>query len=130
MNTKRIHQILDELLNQHELPLEATVDRYFATEYRQKTNGQWDDRKNFVLHMSHLREILKSAEINVLDELRDGDRYATHHKITANKRDGACVIMEVYMFATLDAEGRFTRVEETTLMLAGSEADRSMGNAK
>lgn len=130
MAINHIHIILDELLNQQELPLEATIDQYFSPDYQQKTNGQWDGRKSFIDHMLYLRNILKSVEVKVLDELRDGNRYATHHQVTANKRDGASAVMEVYMFATLDSEGRFIRIEETTLMLEGSESDRDMGNAK
>lgn len=125
-----ICNVLDALLNQQELPLEATIDDYFSPDYRQKTNGQWDDRSGFIAHMRHLRKILHSAEITVLDELRDGNRYATRHRVTANKRDGSRAVMEVYMFATLDAEGRFCRIEETTLLHEGSEADRGMGNAR
>lgn len=130
MTINHIYNVLNELLNQQQLPLEATVDRYFAADYQQKTNGHWDDRENFIRHMCYLREILISAEITVLDELREGDRYATRHQVTANKRDGSRVVMEVYMFATLDTEGRFTRIEETTLLLEGNETDRGMGNAK
>jgi hypothetical protein len=32
--------------------------------------------------------------------------------------------------AELDAEGRFSRVEEPTLMLEGAESDRAIGNIK
>ncbi|WP_165972593.1 hypothetical protein [Paracandidimonas soli] len=46
------------------------------------------------------------------------------------KRDGAKVVQEVYLFAELDANGRFARVEETTLMLEGAGADRHIGGMK
>jgi hypothetical protein len=39
------------------------------------------------------------------------------------------VTTEVYVFGEHDPDGRFTRVEEITLMLAGEEADRNLGNA-
>lgn len=38
--------------------------------------------------------------------------------------------MEVYVFADLAPDGRFHRIEETTLMLSGSDADRDMGSAR
>ncbi len=38
--------------------------------------------------------------------------------------------MEVYVFADLAADGRFRRIEETTLLLQGSSADRTMGSAR
>lgn len=42
---------------------------------------------------------------------------------------GSTVSMEVYVFADLAPDGRFRRIEETTLMLEGSDADRSLGSA-
>lgn len=38
--------------------------------------------------------------------------------------------MEVYMFAETEEPGRFLRIEETTLMLKGTESDRDLGSAK
>ncbi len=50
--------------------------------------------------------------------------------MTGVQSDSSHVAMEVYMFETLDAQGRFIRIEEITLLQAGSEADRGMGNAR
>ena len=130
MRTPSIPLALDELLNRRELPLEAVLDRHFSPEYRQRTNGVWDDREAFARHARKLREIIESARIELLDELHDGNRYADRHRVHAVKRDGARVVQEVYLFAELDADGRFVRVEETTLMLAGEEADREIGSVK
>ena len=52
------------------------------------------------------------------------------HRLHITKRDGSTVVQEVYLFAELDAEGRFSRIEETTLMLEGDEADRGIGSVK
>jgi hypothetical protein len=125
-----IRTALDELLNQPHRPLEDVLDRHFSPDYRQRTNGQWDDREAFVRHAGKLREVVASARIEVLDELRDGTRYADRHRVHAVKRDGGQVVQEVYLFAELDARGRFRRIEETTLMLEGEEADRELGSAK
>lgn len=38
--------------------------------------------------------------------------------------------MEVYVFADLAPDGRFDRIEETTLMLSGTDADRNIGSAR
>ncbi|MEU9047965.1 nuclear transport factor 2 family protein, partial [Kitasatospora sp. NPDC048343] len=40
------------------------------------------------------------------------------------------VRMEVYLFAEFAADGRFRRIEETTLMLEGADADRNLGSAR
>lgn len=64
------------------------------------------------------------------DELRDGNLYATRHRVLLSKRNGEKVDMEVYMFAETDESGRFIRIEEATLMLKGLESDRALGSIK
>lgn len=130
MTATNIHSALDELLNRQDLPLEAVIDHHFSPEYRQRTNGCWDDRAGFTRHARKLREIVASARIEMLDELRDGTRYADRHRVHIAKRDGTHVVQEVYLFAELDINGRFLRVEETTLMLEGPEADRDIGSVR
>lgn len=130
MRTTDIHCALDDILNQQQWPLEDVLDRHFSPGYRQRTNGHWDDREAFAQHARKLREVVESARIEMLDELRDGQRYADRHRVHVTKRDGSQVVQEVYLFAELDAEGRFKRIEETTLMLEGAESDRQLGSIK
>ncbi|UYO92432.1 nuclear transport factor 2 family protein [Pollutimonas sp. M17] len=130
MQTTDIRSALDDLLNQQQHPLEDVLARHFSPDYRQRTNGQWDDREAFAQHACKLREVVASARIDVLDELRDGNRYADRHRVHVTKRDGSKVVQEVYLFAEMDTEGRFARIEETTLMLEGAESDREMGSMK
>ena len=130
MQAINIKTVLDEVINQQGLPLEKVLDRYFSPSYRQRTNGCWEDRNGFANHARKLREICTSAKIEVLDELRDGNFYATRHRVHCIKRDGADVVMEVYLFAEMEESGRFLRVEETTLMLKGTESDRDLGSVK
>jgi hypothetical protein len=130
MQATTIRTVLDELLNQQQLPLDEILDRHFSSDCRQRTNGKWDDRQAFAQHAHKLREVVASARIEVLDELHDGNRYADRHHVHITKRDGAKVSQEVYLFAELDTEGRFLRVEEVTLLLEGAESDRDMGNMK
>ncbi|NHC63042.1 nuclear transport factor 2 family protein [Paenalcaligenes suwonensis] len=125
-----IHTVLDQLLNQQQLDLSDVIDRHFSPHYRQRTNGVWDDRTAFTQHIRKLREVVASVRIEVLDELRDGNRYADRHCVYVTKRDGSTVVQEVYLFGELDHEGRFLRIEETTLMLEGAEADRNIGSVK
>ena len=125
-----IKTALDDLVGNQTMPLDEAADRHFSPHYRQRTNGVWDDRAGFIEHIAHLREVVASITVDVLDELVDGRRYADRHLVTIRKGDGEQVVQEVYLFGELDEHGRFERVEETTLMLSGSEADRSLGNAK
>lgn len=125
--TTTLHITPDELLNQQDLPLDTVLDRHFSPGYRQRANGHWDDRAAFA---RHARKLVAAARIEALDELRDGDRYAERHRIRLTRRDGTHSAHEVYLFAQLDAAGRFLRVEETTLMLDGSDEDRDIGQVK
>lgn len=130
MQTTDIRSALDDILNQQQRPLNDVLDHHFSPGYRQRTNGHWNEREAFAQHARKLREIVASARIEVLDELRDGQHYADRHRVHVTKRDGTHIVQEVYLFATLDAEGRFARIEETTLALEGTESDRDLGSMK
>ena len=125
-----IQSALTDLLFRPELDLVTATDRHFAPDYRQRTDGRWDERDGFIEHIAHLRSIIAGGAVRVLDEFRDGARYADRHVVEIVKRDGSRVEMEVYVFAEFAADGRFRRVEETTLMLTGVETDRALGSAR
>ncbi|MGP3941392.1 nuclear transport factor 2 family protein [Streptomyces sp. 6N106] len=121
---------LTDLLFTPGLDLVEAADRHFAPDYRQRTDGRWDDRGGFLAHIAHLRTIVAGGSVQVLDEVVQGDRYADRHVIDVAKTDGSIVRTEVYLFAEFAPDGRFRRIEETTLMLRGAEADRNMGSAR
>ena len=121
---------LDALLNHPEVPLEQAVAEHFGPGYRQRTNGTWDEREGFVAHIAHLRTLVRHVHIDVLEELMDGAQYADRHVVRIEKLDGSTVVQEVYLFGELEPDGRFGRIEETTLMLSGAESDRGIGNAR
>jgi hypothetical protein len=112
-----IKDAVEDLLNNRQMTAEEAVDRHFAPTFRQRTNGSWNDRAAFLARIVLLREAVEHATITVLDELVDADRYAERHVVDLVKRDGARVVQEVYVFAERDPGGRFTRIEEATLML-------------
>lgn len=112
-----IKDAVEDLLNNRQLTADAAVDRHFGPSFRQRTNGSWDDRPAFLARRVLLREVIQHATITVLDELIDADRYAERHVVDLVKRDGERILQEVYVFAKRDSDGRFARIEETTLML-------------
>jgi hypothetical protein len=121
---------LTDLLFTPALPLEQAVDRHFAPGYRQRTDGVWADRAEFTEHIAHLREIVAEGAIRVHDELADGSAYAERHTVDMVKVDGSAAALEVYVFAERGPDGRFVRLEEVTLMVSGTEADRGLGSAR
>ncbi len=84
-------------------------------------DGQWDDRAGFLARIAMLRRDTDHVSITVLDEVFDGDRYAERHIIELFHSDGRQVTVEVYLFATLDPDGRFARIEEVTLEIPAGE---------
>ncbi|MFB7502009.1 nuclear transport factor 2 family protein [Streptomyces broussonetiae] len=121
---------LTDLLFRPDLELSEAVDRHFAPDYRQRTDGRWDDRTEFTAHIAHLRTVVADGSVQVLDELVQGDRYADRHVVDVTKTDGSAVRTEVYLFAEFAPDGRFRRIEETTLMLQGADSDRNLGSAR
>lgn len=121
---------LTDLIFTPGLGLHEAADRHFAPDYRQRTDGRWDDRASFLEHIAHLRTVVAEGSVEVHDELYDGNRYADRHTVHVVKKDGSTVRTEVYLFGDLAPDGRFTRIEETTLMLEGADADRDLGSAR
>lgn len=116
-----IKDAVDDLFNNQQLPADEAVDRHYAPAFRQRTNGSWDDRAGLLARVVELRKVVKHATITLLDELADGDRYAERHVVELVQRDGERVRQEVYVFADRDSDGRFARIEETTLMLESDQ---------
>lgn len=130
MNDTRIDAALTDLLFNAELPLDEAIDRHFAPDYRQRTDGSWADRTEFAEHIAHLRTVVAEGSVEVHEELYSGTNYADRHTVRVTKKDGSTVSTEVYVFADLAEDGRFRRIEEVTLMLEGAEADRNLGSAR
>ncbi|MGN7190533.1 hypothetical protein [Curtobacterium sp. MCBA15_004] len=129
IDTTDIATALTELLNDRDSSVDDAITRHFADDYRQRADGVWSDRTQFVDHITHLRGIVTRAEVRVLDEFVRGTAYADRHEVHVEKADGTTVVQEVYLFGTLASDGRFAEVHEVTHLLRGSEADRGMGTA-
>ncbi|WP_405021199.1 nuclear transport factor 2 family protein [Kitasatospora sp. NBC_00070] len=130
MSRTDIRTALTDLLLTPGLDLDEAADRHFAPDYRQRTDGRWDDRTEFLAHIAHLRTVVADGSVEVHDELTSGDRYADRHTMEITKTDGSTVRMEVYLFAEFAPDGRFRRIEETTLLLEGADSDRNLGSAR
>ncbi|MEU6171915.1 nuclear transport factor 2 family protein [Streptantibioticus parmotrematis] len=130
MTRTDIKSALTDLLLNDGITLEQAAERHFTPDYRQRTDGSWADRTEFLEHIAHLRTLVAGGSVEVHEELYDGTKYADRHTCHITKKDGSTVSMEVYVFADLSADGRFQRIEETTLMLQGSDADRDLGSAR
>ena len=127
MTPTDIASALPDLLFDPVPDLAEAIDRHFSPGYRQRTNGVWSDRAGFAQHMAALRGIVRGGHVEVHDELRDGQRYADRHTVTITRHDGRTSRTEVYLFAEFAADGRFHRIEETTLLVDGHRDDAEPG---
>ncbi|MGW3631726.1 nuclear transport factor 2 family protein [Streptomyces sp. NPDC005122] len=130
MKTTDITRAINDLLFEPGLDLAEALDRHFTPDYRQRTDGVWSDRTSFAQHITRLRSLIRSGHIEVHDELRDGPRYADRHTVTLTQHNGRVSSTEVYLFARLAPDGRFHRVEETTLLIGGHSDDGNLGHIK
>ncbi|AJP57809.1 hypothetical protein UC34_14110 [Pandoraea vervacti] len=112
--------VVNDLFNQPHLTTRDAVGRHFAPSFRQRTNGEWSDFDAFVANIDQFRRRVAHACVTVLDEFSDGERYAERHIIDLLTHDGQKIVQEVFMFAERDADGRFRRIEETTLSLGAA----------
>ncbi|MCB5169576.1 nuclear transport factor 2 family protein [Streptomyces bambusae] len=130
MTATGIARALDDLLFAPLPDLAEAIDRHFAPDYRQRTNGEWGDRDGFARHMARLRELVRSGHVEVHEELRDGLRYADRHTVTVTKHDGRTSRIEVHLFAELAADGRFRRVDESTRLVDGPAGDAALAHVQ
>jgi hypothetical protein len=121
---------LNDLLLDLDVDLTDAINRHFSSSFRQRADGVWSDRAEFTERIAHLRTLTASGTIEVHEELVDGLLYAERHTIEIVNKDGSRVRTEVYLFGRHDADGRFSEIHETTLMLSGSEADRNLGSVR
>ncbi|MFD7556141.1 MULTISPECIES: nuclear transport factor 2 family protein [unclassified Streptomyces] len=130
MSATDISRAVNDLLFTPGLDLEEAVERHFTPDYRQRTNGVWSDRADFVRHMARLRELVRGGHIEVHEELRDGPRYADRHTVTVERDNGRVSRIEVHLFALMAPDGRFRRVDETTLLVDGHPEDANLGSVR
>ncbi|MCF7533031.1 hypothetical protein [Pseudomonas petrae] len=109
---------IDDLFNGPESAVNDAIDRHFGATFVQRVNGVWIDRQTFVVGISELRSVVAQVTVTVLDELVDAGRYAERHIIELIKHDGERIVQEVYVFARFDADGRFNRIEETSVAVS------------
>jgi len=120
----------DVCFGSDESSLEATVDRYFTADYRQRTDGRVLDRREFVEHLRALRTKIVRGHVEVLEAVRQGHRIADRHLVTVTKRDGTVSQIEVYLFGQLASDGRLRRVDEVSRVVSGTAEDAELARAR
>ncbi len=112
-----LKEAIEDLLNNRELTVDEAADKHFSPDFRQRTNGSWDDRIAVIARITVLREVIVQITVTILNEFDNAKSYAERHIIEMVKHDGERICQEVYVFAERDNDQRFTQIEETTLKL-------------
>jgi hypothetical protein len=81
-------------------------------------------------HVRTLRSLVGEGRIEVLEALRVGERIADRHRVSLTKSDGSTSQIEVYLFGTLDPDGRLRRVDEVTRVVIGGAEDAALARAR
>ncbi|MFJ1792642.1 nuclear transport factor 2 family protein [Kitasatospora griseola] len=114
-----IRAALDDIVFSSDLDLDKAAERHITPDFVQRIDGRTVERDAFLVNMANLREAVVSGVIDMHQELFDGDNYADHHTAAISMKDGSTLHMEVYLFAEFAEDGRFRRINETTLVLEG-----------
>jgi hypothetical protein len=117
MHMPHLATAIEELLNPQPWTVAQAMDRHFGPGFRQRVQGTWVDRPTFAARLLELRALVERVTVTVLDELVNGEHYAERHVIDLRMKDGERVVREVYVFALLDPDGRFDRIEESTVVI-------------
>ncbi|MGV2873824.1 hypothetical protein [Colwellia sp. E150_009] len=113
----KLKEAIEDLLNNRKLTVDEAADKHFTPNFRQRTNGSWDDRITVIARITELRKVIAQVTITVLNEFDNAKSYAERHIIEIVKHDGERICQEVYVFAERENNQRFIRIEETTLKL-------------
>lgn len=89
---------------------------------RQRTGGVWSEWPAIARNLAHIRTMIRSVKIELLDELVLGAAYADRHVLTIEMRDGTRQVRESYVFGSLAPDGRFETIEEVTLVDPADQA--------
>ena len=106
------------VINFWEVAGEARVSRRPLAEFP----TEFAERPEFADMVARMRSQIVSGMVTVLDELRDGPRYAERHVYELTRVDGSTVKREVAIFGAFAEDGRFQHLSETGFDLLADDA--------
>ena len=123
MTSTDIARAITDLLFTPGLDLAEALERHFTPDYRQRTDGVWSDRTSCPAHRPPPHPDPRRTGRGPR-RTPHGLRYADRHVVNVAKPNGSTFRTEVYLFAEFAPDGRFHRVEETTLLITGHSDER------
>ncbi|MER7888848.1 hypothetical protein ABTX15_03370 [Micromonospora sp. NPDC094482] len=117
-----ISDALRELVFEPTLDLHEALERFYAPDYTHRSDGKTLDRAEFAEMVARTRTQIARGTVTVLDELRDGSRYAERHVFEITMVDGATARREIAIFGSFAPDGRFQHLSETGFDLLPDDA--------
>ncbi|KAF4448639.1 mitochondrial substrate carrier [Fusarium albosuccineum] len=107
----------------------AHLERLFAPTYTQEVDGKVLNYSEFVDHIRHLRKVITAVKVKVNQFLRDGNQLAERHTVRVEFSNKPPSEFDVFLFGTVQEDGRMLSVVETTRQTEGHDGDRNLGKA-
>ncbi|CUI16109.1 conserved hypothetical protein [Candidatus Protochlamydia naegleriophila] len=108
---------------------EEVFSHYFSPSYTQHVDGHVLDYKDFIQHMTIQKTLLKSATVTIQHSLAEPDKVCTVHRVSAVKKNGSVVEIQVIAYFELE-NGKIVLCKELTHLISGADADRTIGSIK
>ena len=106
---------------------ESDIEQYFSPTYIQVVDQTQLDYKRFKQHIQKLKTLIESVEVTILNTATKGNTVFTKHLVSSVFKDGSRYQHKVFAEFTIE-QGRITRCEELTLLLAGNEGGKQLGS--
>lgn len=101
--------------------------KYISKDYVQHVDGKTFNFAQYVQHMEHIKNILKSMSVFFQDIIAEGNKVVTVHIVKGTKEDGTEMAAKVIALFTVK-DGKIVSCDELTHMIKGQEEDRDMGS--
>ncbi|KAF4960397.1 hypothetical protein FGADI_1044 [Fusarium gaditjirri] len=108
----------------------ADLEGLFTQDYTSIVDGKRIEFPEFVEHIKHLRQVTAAIKVQVTHFLRQGDQLAERHFVTAEFSNKPPSKYEVFLFATVDENGKIKSLVETLRQMDGLEEHKDLGSAR
>lgn len=103
------------------------VAKFFTTDYTQWVDNKELDYDGFLQHAKVLKDVVKSAHVEFLEFMEEGDLTSDIHDVFVTKKNGDQLHVRVIAFYTFKGN-QISSVRELTHLISGSEKDHDLGS--
>ena len=106
--------------------LQDTLDRLVAPHFRQRSNGKLYGRDAYRGHVREMRATVTGGRVEVVEQVRDGDRIAGRSLFHVVRARGSEATFESSIFAELASDGRIRRVAQLARVVDEDDQDEML----